>query len=55
MVTTKSLPDVYSVPDIIAPAITKGKTTIVLIQNGLGVEDPIVERFPDNPIVSIVA
>ncbi|KAG2223152.1 hypothetical protein INT45_005708, partial [Circinella minor] len=55
MVTTKSLPDVYSVPDIIAPAITKGKTTIVLIQNGLGVEDPIIERFPDNPIVSIVA
>ncbi|KAI9274471.1 ketopantoate reductase PanE/ApbA-domain-containing protein [Phascolomyces articulosus] len=55
MVTMKALPDVYSVADIIAPAVTKGKTTIVLIQNGLGVEDPIVERFPDNPIVSIVA
>ncbi|KAI8148659.1 2-dehydropantoate 2-reductase [Fennellomyces sp. T-0311] len=54
LVTLKALPDVYDVAEIIAPAVSK-KTTIVLIQNGLGVEEPIVERFPDNPIVSIVA
>lgn len=55
LVTMKALPDVYSIPDIIAPAVTPGKTRIALIQNGLGVEEPIVERFPDNPIISIVA
>lgn len=26
-----------------------------MIQNGLGVEEPITEKFPNNPIVSIVA
>lgn len=54
LVTLKALPEVYNVADIIAPAVTE-KTTIVLIQNGLGVEDPITERFPNNPIVSVVA
>lgn len=54
LVTLKALPECYNVADIIAPAVTKD-TTIVLIQNGLGVEEPITERFPDNPIISIVA
>ena len=36
VVTLKALPDVYSTTDIIAPAVTEGKTTIVLIQNGYG-------------------
>ncbi|KAI9316822.1 2-dehydropantoate 2-reductase [Dichotomocladium elegans] len=55
LVTLKALPDVYDVADIIAPAITEGKTTIVLIQNGFGIEPPIVKRFPLNPLISIVA
>lgn len=54
LVTLKALPEVYDVAEIIAPAVTEN-TTIVLIQNGLGVEEPITARFPDNPIVSIVA
>ncbi|KAI8636047.1 2-dehydropantoate 2-reductase [Parasitella parasitica] len=54
LVTLKALPECYNVADIIAPAVTKD-TTIVLIQNGLGIEEPITDRFPDNPIVSIVA
>lgn len=36
LVTMKALPEVYDVAEIIAPAVTPGKTTIVLIQNGLG-------------------
>lgn len=36
VVTLKALPDIYSVPDIIEPAVVEGKTTIVLIQNGIG-------------------
>lgn len=36
LVTLKALPDIYSTTDIIGPAVTPGKTTIVLLQNGLG-------------------
>ncbi|KAI8972648.1 2-dehydropantoate 2-reductase [Pilobolus umbonatus] len=54
VITLKALPEVYNVADIIAPAVSKN-TTIVIIQNGLGVEEPITTRFPHNPIVSIVA
>jgi 2-dehydropantoate 2-reductase len=31
------------------------KTSIVLIQNGLGVEEPILAAFPANPLLSVVA
>ncbi|KAI9359757.1 2-dehydropantoate 2-reductase [Pilaira anomala] len=54
LITLKALPEIYNCADIIAPAVSKD-TTIVLIQNGLGVEEPITDRFPNNPIVSIVA
>jgi 2-dehydropantoate 2-reductase len=51
----KVLPQVYSVADIIAPAVDASpNATIVLIQNGIGIEDPIKERFPRNPIISSV-
>ncbi|KAI0913268.1 hypothetical protein F4823DRAFT_631605 [Ustulina deusta] len=53
VVTTKNIPDVPpTVGDIIAPAVTPGKTAIVLSQNGLNIEKPLIERFPTNPIVS---
>ncbi|ORY91873.1 ribosomal protein L35Ae-domain-containing protein [Syncephalastrum racemosum] len=55
VVTLKALPDIYSVPDIIAPAVVEGKTTIVLIQNGIGVEEPVAQRFPNNPLISVAA
>ncbi|ORX58119.1 2-dehydropantoate 2-reductase [Hesseltinella vesiculosa] len=55
LVTLKALPEMYNVADIISPAVTPGKTAIVLIQNGLGVEEPLVDRFPDNPLISVVA
>ncbi|KAI8142380.1 ketopantoate reductase PanE/ApbA C terminal-domain-containing protein [Fennellomyces sp. T-0311] len=55
LVTLKALPDVYDIAEIIAPAVIPKETAIVLIQNGLGVEAPIVQRFPENPLISIVA
>lgn len=52
-VTTKALPDRSDDSDIISPLV--GPTScIVLIQNGVGVEDPFRRRFPLNPIVSAV-
>ncbi|KAL2209585.1 hypothetical protein CC79DRAFT_1305912 [Sarocladium strictum] len=56
LVTTKNIADVPpSVADIIAPAITPGKTSIVLSQNGLNIEKPLATRFPANPLISSVA
>ena len=53
---TKNIPDVKpTVVDIIAPAVTPGKTTIVLLQNGLNIEKPVFERFPTNSILSGVS
>ncbi|KAI0512491.1 putative 2-dehydropantoate 2-reductase [Xylaria bambusicola] len=56
LVTTKNIPDVSpAVADIIAPAVTPGKTAIVLSQNGLNIEKPLIERFPTNPVISSVS
>ncbi|KAK5170989.1 uncharacterized protein LTR77_004133 [Saxophila tyrrhenica] len=53
IVTTKALPDAET-SKVIAPAVTEGKTTIVLIQNGVGIEDEYARMFPQNPILSCV-
>ena len=56
IVSTKNVPDVRpNVLDIIEPAITPESTTIVLLQNGLNIEKPLVERFPNNAVLSGVS
>ncbi|KAF9346639.1 hypothetical protein BGX26_001840 [Mortierella sp. AD094] len=56
VVCLKVLPHVYSIPDIIAPAVEASpNASIVLIQNGIGIEHPIKARFPRNPILSTIA
>lgn len=54
VVTTKALPDINDDTAIIKHLVTPSKTAIVLIQNGLGVEEPYREAFPSNPILSAV-
>jgi 2-dehydropantoate 2-reductase len=53
IVTTKALPDRLDDSALIAPLVGP-HSCIVLIQNGLGVEQPHRARFPRNPIVSAV-
>ncbi|KAI0168988.1 ketopantoate reductase PanE/ApbA-domain-containing protein [Hypoxylon sp. FL1284] len=53
IVTTKALPDRSDDAALIAPLVS-AKSCIVLIQNGVGVEEPYRTRFPQNPIVSAV-
>ncbi|KAI1766979.1 2-dehydropantoate 2-reductase [Hypoxylon sp. FL1150] len=53
IVTTKALPDRSDDAALIAPLVS-AKSCIVLIQNGVGVEEPYRKRFPRNPIVSAV-
>jgi 2-dehydropantoate 2-reductase len=57
MVTTKTLPDVTDDSKDIEPLVRRapdGKTCIVLIQNGVGIENAPRKRFPQNPIISAV-
>ncbi|KAK3945658.1 ketopantoate reductase PanE/ApbA-domain-containing protein [Diplogelasinospora grovesii] len=53
IVTTKALPDRSDDSKLIAPLVSD-RTCIVLIQNGVGVEEPYRTRFPNTPIVSAV-
>jgi 2-dehydropantoate 2-reductase len=55
VVSTKQLPDVYSTASLVAPVITPSRTTVVLIQNGLDVELPLIAAFPTNSIMSAVS
>ncbi|PWN46511.1 6-phosphogluconate dehydrogenase C-terminal domain-like protein, partial [Violaceomyces palustris] len=56
VVTTKALPDLTNDAKDISNLITRGRrgSCIVLIQNGVGVEEPHRLEFPENPIVSAV-
>lgn len=51
----KNLPDVYSIPDIIRPVVTPVATSIVLVQNGIAIEQPFLDAFPKNTLLSGVA
>jgi ketopantoate reductase len=53
IVTTKALPDRSDDSALIAPLVG-AKSCIVLIQNGVGVEQPYRTRFPSTPIISAV-
>jgi ketopantoate reductase len=54
IIALKNLPDIYSIPALVAPAITRF-ATIVLIQNGIGIEQPFVDCLPDSTILSGVS
>ncbi|KAF8337444.1 ketopantoate reductase PanE/ApbA-domain-containing protein, partial [Cantharellus anzutake] len=54
VVATKALPDVSDDSELLSSIVTQDKTTIVLIQNGIGVEQPYRVRFPNTPILSAV-
>jgi 2-dehydropantoate 2-reductase len=54
--TTKNCPDIKpTLPTIISSAVTPGHSIIVLIQNGLNIEKPFFEAFPENIVLSGVS
>ncbi|KAH8700756.1 ketopantoate reductase PanE/ApbA C terminal-domain-containing protein [Talaromyces proteolyticus] len=55
VIALKALPDIYSIPELIAPAVTPFESTIVLIQNGIGIEQPFINAFPRSTILSGVS
>ncbi|KAF4986343.1 hypothetical protein FGRMN_10870 [Fusarium graminum] len=53
VITTKIIPGAGpSMAELIAPAVSPRITVMVLIQNGLNIEKPYVERYPYNIILS---
>lgn len=56
VLTTKALPDVTNDAHDIRPLVTRGLegSCIVLIQNGVGIEEIHRVEYPENPIVSAV-
>jgi 2-dehydropantoate 2-reductase len=52
IVCSKAIP--HTVPKLIASAVTPGHTAIVLIQNGVGIEEEYFKAYPNNPIISTV-
>ncbi|KAJ1763132.1 hypothetical protein LPJ77_002541 [Coemansia sp. RSA 2523] len=54
IVCTKALPNISDNSHIIAPAIGP-RTIILLIQNGIGIEQPFAERYPRTPIASVIS
>lgn len=59
LVSTKALPDVSDDSEILTGLLNSGKegkggTAIVLVQNGLGVEEPYARRFPGAVVLSAV-
>ena len=52
--TTKVLADMIDPAELIAPAVHPG-TAIVMIQNGIDIEHPVHNAFPDNPLITSIA
>lgn len=54
IISTKCVPPFSDLPASIRPAVTDANTSIVLFQNGIGIEDAFAAIYPSNPIISVV-
>lgn len=54
VVCTKFIPELQKTEDLIKPLVSKG-TGIVLIQNGIGNEEPVAKAFPDAYVIGGVS
>ena len=54
VITAKAIPTNPSTAELIKPAVSQS-TTLVLIQNGIGIEEEFATTYPDNALLSTVA
>ncbi|QWU87702.1 hypothetical protein CA3LBN_001967 [Candidozyma haemuli] len=54
VVTTKNIPDVAKVEELIEPLVS-AESIIVLVQNGIDIGAPFVEKYPKNVVLSGVS
>ncbi|ODV69354.1 ketopantoate reductase [Hyphopichia burtonii NRRL Y-1933] len=55
VITTKNLPDITPLHELITPVITPAKTSIILMQNGFDLGTPFIEKYPENVVISGVS
>jgi 2-dehydropantoate 2-reductase len=55
VVSTKNLPDIAKVEELIGPVVTEGKTTVVMMQNGFDLGRPLIKKYPKNVCLSAVS
>jgi len=53
IVATKVLPEIH-IPDMIREKVLP-QTSVVLLQNGIGIEEPVASAFPENELISAIA
>ncbi|KAH7321626.1 2-dehydropantoate 2-reductase [Rhexocercosporidium sp. MPI-PUGE-AT-0058] len=53
LVCSKALPTIPSTAEMIRPAVSPN-TKIVLIQNGIAIEEPYARLYPSNPLLSTI-
>lgn len=54
VVTTKYIPELQKTEDLVRPLVTPG-CSIVVIQNGIGNEEPVMAAFPDSYVIGGVS
>lgn len=52
VITTKNLPEITKVEELVEPVVTPKKTGIVLIQNGFDLGRPFFAKYPENVVIS---
>lgn len=55
VVSTKNTPDIFRTEDLVDAVVTPEKTTIVLLQNGIHIGEPFIEKYPGNIVLSGVS
>lgn len=55
IMATKVLPEIDRKALLFPAANFSSHPSIVLIQNGIGIEEPITEAFPENELISVIA
>jgi len=53
IITSKAIPASPSTAQVIQPAVSE-RTSIVLLQNGIAIEDEYARLYPENPLISTV-
>ncbi|KAJ5664004.1 2-dehydropantoate 2-reductase [Penicillium longicatenatum] len=55
VVCTKQLPGLNPIPAMISHIVTPEESTIVMIQNGMGIEEDVIQAWPGNAVMSSVS
>ncbi|OVF07415.1 putative 2-dehydropantoate 2-reductase [Clavispora lusitaniae] len=55
VISTKNTPDITKTEELVEPTISEGKTVILLMQNGIGIEESFLTKYPNNIVLSGVS